>query len=78
MTFCDADGERETVEGKIKFVRSVAQYARISKLEVRVEVPNASRRPAGEQVIVTFLPPERAGEEKKVQGKVAVESKVKE
>ncbi len=78
VTFCDADGERETVDGKIKFVRSVAQYTVISKLEVRVEVPNPSRRPAGEKVIVTFPPPERAGEEKKVQDKVAVESKVKE
>ncbi len=78
VTFCDADGERETVDGKIKFVRSVAQYTVISKLEVRVEVPNPSRRPAGEKVIVTFPPPERAGEEKRVQDKVAVESKVKE
>ncbi len=48
-----SDSERESQDGKILFVRSVADYAS-ETLEVRVEAPNPSQRPANEKVYVTF------------------------
>jgi multidrug efflux pump subunit AcrA (membrane-fusion protein) len=46
-------GGSSSLKGKIIFVGAVVDAAS-GTLRVRVEVPNATRRPAGEHVLVTF------------------------
>lgn len=48
------NGRRET-QGRIVYIAAVADSAS-KTLQVRVEVPNPSRRPAGERVRLTFPP----------------------
>ena len=52
-------GQTQDVEGKVTFISQVADPAS-STLAVRVEVPNPSRRPAGEHVMVRFQTPATA------------------
>ncbi len=61
VRFVNGESESKQVEGKIKLIRSEADAAS-DTLNVRVEVPNPSRRPAGEHVTVTF-PPREASED---------------
>lgn len=42
-----------TIEGTIIFIASVADAAS-DTLKVRIQIPNKSNRPAGEQVVITF------------------------
>lgn len=68
VAFTNSDGKIEYANGKIINVGSVADAAS-DTLKVRVEVPNPSRRPAGEHVRVTFPPAAKA--DKKVVSKKA-------
>ena len=52
------DSEQEDSTGKIIFISTVADAAS-STLKVRIEVPNKSNRPAGQQVSVLFANPHR-------------------
>jgi RND family efflux transporter MFP subunit len=45
--------EQETLEGKVIFISTVADAAS-STLKARIEVPNTSNRPSGEQISVLF------------------------
>ena len=55
VTFPLANGEKgdQAVEGKIANIATVAEAAS-NTLRVRIKVPNAQKRPAGERVIITF------------------------
>jgi len=50
------DNEQEALAGRIIFISTVADAAS-STLKVRIEVPNKSNRPAGQQVSVLFSKP---------------------
>ena len=68
VEFSGADGKSEPIDGKITVIASVADAAS-DTLNVRVEVPNVSLRPAGEHVKVRFpsaLPKNNIGEKPKV------------
>lgn len=49
----EGQGEDADAEGRVKFVSKVA-HAASDTIRVRVEIPNPSRRPAGERVKVLF------------------------
>lgn len=53
VTFENSDGTVQQVDGRIDRINVVADSAS-ETLNVRVEVPNPTRRPAGEHVTVTF------------------------
>jgi len=54
------DTKKKPSKGKIIYISTVADAAS-STLRVRIEVPNTLNRPAGEQVRITFPPPEKLG-----------------
>ena len=59
VVFANEDDSVETLQGKIINIGSVADAAS-DTLNVRVEVSNPSRRPAGEHVTVIFPPLQEA------------------
>lgn len=58
------DDDRSSVDGKIVFIASVADAAS-GTLRVRVEVPNKTKRPAGEHVTVVFPASQKESENNK-------------
>ena len=66
VVFENADGTKVEAEGKIDRISTVADSAS-ETLNVRVEVPNPSQRPAGEHVTVRFPAAEEAGGQTKVE-----------
>jgi len=62
------DTKKKPSKGKIIYISTVADAAS-STLRVRIEVPNTLNRPAGEQVRITFPPPEKVGAGNITKGK---------
>jgi len=77
VAFTNSDGTVEYSDGRILKIASVADAAS-ETLNVRVEVPNPSLRPAGEHVRVTFPPASGTGEAKQQQVPIGPQSEAKE